>query len=174
VAVVVYDVTSTLDGRPPAPLTGQPASLPASHAGSQAIAQQRSPPAACITAGTDRQSFLNTPKWIEEVRTERGEDVVIVLVGNKTDLSEKRHVSLEDAEAKAKEHDVIFIETSAKGGVNIKALFRKIAAALPGMDAAEGGTPAKSNLEESINLEDTNKPKAAGEEGEDWGACGSC
>ena len=63
---------------------------------------------------SDRQSFLNTPKWIEEVRTERGEDVVIVLVGNKTDLSEKRHVSLEDAEAKAKEHDVIFIETSAK------------------------------------------------------------
>ena len=38
----------------------------------------------------DRQSFLNTPKWIEEVRTERGDDVVIVLVGNKTDLAEKR------------------------------------------------------------------------------------
>lgn len=39
---------------------------------------------------TDRQSFLNTSKWIEEVRTERGTDVIIVLVGNKTDLVEKR------------------------------------------------------------------------------------
>lgn len=38
----------------------------------------------------DRQSFLNTNKWIEEVRTERGSDVIIVLVGNKTDLVEKR------------------------------------------------------------------------------------
>lgn len=38
----------------------------------------------------DRQSFLNTSKWIEEVRTERGTDVIIVLVGNKTDLVEKR------------------------------------------------------------------------------------
>ena len=38
-----------------------------------------------------RQSFLNTSKWIEEVRTERGNDVIIVLVGNKTDLVEKRH-----------------------------------------------------------------------------------
>ncbi|KAB5521022.1 hypothetical protein DKX38_025341 [Salix brachista] len=40
--------------------------------------------------GDGRQSFLNTSKWIEEVRTERGSDVIIVLVGNKTDLVEKR------------------------------------------------------------------------------------
>jgi Ras-related protein Rab-6A len=38
----------------------------------------------------DRQSFLNTSKWIDEVRTERGGDVIIVLVGNKTDLVDKR------------------------------------------------------------------------------------
>ncbi len=29
----------------------------------------------------DRQSFLNTARWIDEVRTERGSDVIIVLVG---------------------------------------------------------------------------------------------
>lgn len=38
----------------------------------------------------NRLSFLNTSKWIEEVRTERAGDVIIVLVGNKTDLVEKR------------------------------------------------------------------------------------
>lgn len=42
---------------------------------------------------TDRQSFLNTLRWIEEVRNERGSDVIIVLVGNKTDLVDKRCVS---------------------------------------------------------------------------------
>ncbi|TXG54365.1 hypothetical protein EZV62_019621 [Acer yangbiense] len=81
-----------------------------------------------------RQSFLNTSKWIEEVRTERGSDVIIVLVGNKTDLVEKRQVSIEEGEAKSRELNVMFIETSAKAGFNIKPLFRKIAAALPGME----------------------------------------
>jgi Ras-related protein Rab-6A len=60
---------------------------------------------------------------------------VLVLVGNKTDLTDKRHVSLEDGEAKAKEHDVLFMETSAKAGFNVKPLFRKIATALPGAEA---------------------------------------
>ncbi|TXG60669.1 hypothetical protein EZV62_015242 [Acer yangbiense] len=82
----------------------------------------------------DRQSFLNTSRWIEEVRTERGDDVIIVLVGNKTDLVDKRQVSIEEGDGKARESGVMFIETSAKAGFNIKPLFRKIAAALPGME----------------------------------------
>lgn len=44
-------------------------------------------------------------------------------------------VSIEEGDAKARELNVMFIETSAKAGFNIKALFRKIAAALPGMEA---------------------------------------
>ncbi|KAA8497760.1 Ras-related protein RABH1d [Porphyridium purpureum] len=82
----------------------------------------------------NRASFINTTKWIEEVRNERGNDVILVLVGNKTDQTEKRQVSVEEGDAKAKEHDIMFIETSAKAGFNVKALFRKIAAALPGME----------------------------------------
>ncbi|KAG2493951.1 hypothetical protein HYH03_007881 [Edaphochlamys debaryana] len=84
---------------------------------------------------TNRQSFLNTARWIQEVRTERGNDVIIFLVGNKTDLIDKRQVSIEEGDAKARELNVNFIETSAKAGLNIKALFRKIAAALPGMES---------------------------------------
>ena len=34
----------------------------------------------------------DTTKWIEEVRSERGEDVIMALVANKTDLVEKRQV----------------------------------------------------------------------------------
>jgi len=38
----------------------------------------------------DTNSFQQTSKWIEDVKAERGSDVIIMLVGNKTDLSDKR------------------------------------------------------------------------------------
>ncbi|GLI60482.1 hypothetical protein VaNZ11_002641 [Volvox africanus] len=98
---------------------------------------------------TNRQSFLNTARWIQEVRTERGNDVIIFLVGNKTDLVDKRQVSIEEGDAKARELNVNFIETSAKAGLNIKALFRKIAAALPGMDSV---TQNKQEQMEEVKL----------------------
>ncbi|XP_022665935.1 ras-related protein Rab6-like [Varroa jacobsoni] len=84
---------------------------------------------------TNANSFHQTSKWIDDVRTERGTDVIIMLVGNKTDLSEKRQVNTEDGEKKAKELQVMFIETSAKSGYNVKQLFRRVANALPGMES---------------------------------------
>merc|ERR1712066_694886 len=84
---------------------------------------------------TNINSFQQTNKWIDDVRTERGTDVIIVLVGNKTDLADKRQVSIDEGERKAKELNVMFIETSAKAGYNVKQLFRRVVAALPGMDA---------------------------------------
>ncbi|EPQ57883.1 GTP binding protein [Gloeophyllum trabeum ATCC 11539] len=89
---------------------------------------------------TNRQSFMSTSKWIEDVRSERGNDVIIVLVGNKADLSDKRQVTLEEATAKAQSLNIMFMETSAKAGHNVKSLFKKIAMSLPGME-----TPAQSS-----------------------------
>lgn len=100
---------------------------------------------------TNRASFLNTSKWIEDVRNERGNDVIIVLVGNKTDLSERRQVSVEEGEDKAAKEGIMFIESSAKAGFNIKALFRKLASSLPGMESAQAQPAAAQNLI-SINL----------------------
>jgi hypothetical protein len=45
-----------------------------------------------------------------------------------------RQVSVEEGEKKANDDGVMFIETSAKAGYNIKALFRKLATVLPGME----------------------------------------
>lgn len=104
----------------------------------------------------DRASFLNTGKWIEDVRTERGQDVVIMLVGNKTDVSDRRQVSVEDGSDKAKEQDVMFIETSAKAGYNIKALFRKLATVLPGMEntmiSGDSNCASSSSVDDYVAL----------------------
>ncbi|ETV86198.1 hypothetical protein H257_02639 [Aphanomyces astaci] len=93
---------------------------------------------------SNRASFLNTSKWIEDVRAERGQDVVIMLVGNKTDIADRRQVSIDEGADKAKEDNVMFIETSAKAGHNIKALFRKLATVLPGLE--DTAAPGESNL----------------------------
>jgi len=104
---------------------------------------------------SNRASFLNTAKWIDDVRAERGNEVVICLVGNKTDLgNEKRQVSTEEGEERAKRDGLMFMECSAKAGYNVKSLFRKLATALPG---AEPGVPTTSNNGSTPSLQGNSK-----------------
>ncbi len=58
----------------------------------------------------------------------------MIIVGNKIDLAEKRQVSTEDGQALANELSTMFTETSAKVGINVKQLFKDLAATLPGVD----------------------------------------
>ncbi|THD22248.1 RAS small monomeric GTPase Rab6 [Fasciola gigantica] len=99
------------------------------------------------------ESFHQTARWIDDVRNERGSDVIIMLVGNKTDLSEKRKVTTEEGERLAKDLNVMFIETSAKTGYNVKVLFRRIATEL--LDK-EKPIPRQDDLIE-IKLQDASK-----------------
>jgi Ras-related protein Rab-6A len=85
-----------------------------------------------------------------------------MLVGNKTDLSDKRQVSTDEGERKAKELNVMFIETSAKAGYNVKQLFRRVAAALPGMESTE---PKKDGDMTEVILKDTPVPERQMESG---------
>lgn len=94
---------------------------------------------------TSQKSFAQTRKWVDDVRGERGNDVIIVLVGNKTDLNEKREVTAQQGEEEAKRLGCMFVETSAKVGHNVKGLFKKIAQALPGLEGE--GVQAQANSE---------------------------
>ena len=49
-------------------------------------------------------------------------------------LMYRRQVTLEEATAKAQSLNIMFMETSAKAGHNVKSLFKKIAMSLPGME----------------------------------------
>jgi len=73
--------------------------------------------------------------------------VIIVLVGNKTDLGDKREVSSQMGEEEAKRCGALFVETSAKVGANVKGLFRRIAQALPGMEGEGGAGGGESQSE---------------------------
>lgn len=110
---------------------------------------------------TNRASFMNTQKWVEDVRSERGQDVVIILVGNKSDIADRRQVSTEEGQQRAAEFNIMFIETSAKAGSNVKQLFRQLASALPGQDSVADSAPSAV---ENVVLHNT--PNEAGKDNE--------
>ncbi len=72
---------------------------------------------------TNGESFVNTKRWIEEVKNNCGDDgVPIVLVGNKCD-SPNKVVSLNDQQEYARLMNLQFFETSAKDNINVDEVF---------------------------------------------------
>lgn len=72
-------------------------------------------------------------------------------------------MTTEEAETKSKELNVMFIETSAKAGHNVKTLFRKIAQALPGMDnpnEAQTGANQSECFRPHSSVEGTQIPRS--------------
>ncbi|KAM0833890.1 hypothetical protein ACQ4PT_063981 [Festuca glaucescens] len=74
---------------------------------------------------TRRETFSHLGSWLEEVRqgSDGNNNVTIMLVGNKTDLSHKRVVSTEEGEQFARDNGLVFIETSAKTRHNVDQAF---------------------------------------------------
>ena len=60
---------------------------------------------ACIVAFAlnDRSSFLHVPQWIKDARATAGEELSIVLVGNKCDMEDSRCVTMIEATKVAQE-----------------------------------------------------------------------
>ncbi len=59
---------------------------------------------------TKPQSFVNSERWLKELREHADDDIVIMLVGNKSDLKHVRAVSTEEAISFAEENNLFFIE----------------------------------------------------------------
>ncbi|KAG1464772.1 hypothetical protein G6F46_002315 [Rhizopus delemar] len=76
---------------------------------------------------TRRETFENLSVWLEDARQHANPNTVIMLIGNKSDLEGQRQVSREEAERFAQEHDLFFLETSAKLADNIEEAFVKTA-----------------------------------------------
>ncbi|XP_036142288.1 ras-related protein Rab-37 isoform X2 [Monomorium pharaonis] len=76
---------------------------------------------------TNKTSFDNIRAWLSEIREHANEDVVIMLLGNKSDCGTERIVKREDGERLAQEYKVPFMETSAKTGLNVELAFLAVA-----------------------------------------------
>jgi len=86
---------------------------------------------ALLTYDVTRQNtFQNCVKWMDELRQQAEPDIVIMLVGNKVDLVEKdpsaRQVAHDAASEFARQHNLIFQETSAVTSYNVNLIFEAL------------------------------------------------
>ena len=75
---------------------------------------------------TDSSSFAKSKQWVSELRQARGDNISIILVGNKLDLASLRVVSLEAMHEFAKSIGAETFETSAKTGENVELAFANL------------------------------------------------
>ena len=72
---------------------------------------------------TQKETFANIEKWINDLKCKGDPKITIIIIGNKNDLEEKRQISKEQGEEKAKSFGCAFLETSAFSGDNIEKAF---------------------------------------------------
>lgn len=76
---------------------------------------------------TRAKTFANVQMWLGELRDQADEDIIIMLVGNKTDIG-GRQVETEEAQKWADENGLAgFIETSAKTGDQVLEAYQRVA-----------------------------------------------
>ncbi len=95
---------------------------------------------------TSTESFDGAKRWIAELKSLHAAQVIIALAGNKADLEAQRQVSRDTAATYAREQGILFLETSAKTGVNVNEVFKEIAMRLPKEKKRDGdGVVLKPN-----------------------------
>ncbi len=98
-----------------------------------------------------KSTFENVDRWIEELKANGSEDVLIMLVGNKSDLEDKREVQTEDVIKKAEQFKIAFCETSALDGKNIDHAFDNLINEIAKKVEKEKANEAK-NLQDSKGI----------------------
>ena len=84
-----------------------------------------------------KQTFEHVTDWLNDLRAIAEPDIVVILVGNKADLTEqneegdgqnKREITRKEAEEWARKNGVLeYVETSAKSGENVEKAFMRVA-----------------------------------------------
>ncbi|KAK6934130.1 Small GTPase [Dillenia turbinata] len=110
---------------------------------------------------TRHATFENVERWLRELRNHTDPNIVVMLIGNKSDLRHLVAVSTEDGRAYAEKESLYFMETSALEATNVDKAFAEVLTQIyrivskkameSGDDGAASAVPGKG---ESINVKD--------------------
>lgn len=110
---------------------------------------------------TRHATFQNVGRWLRELREHTDPNIVVMLIGNKTDLRHLVAVSTEDGKAFAEQESLYFMETSALDATNVENAFTEVLTQIykivskraveAGSNGAASTLPSKG---ETINVKD--------------------
>jgi len=120
-------------------------------------------------------TFKNVERWLNELRENADRNIVIMLVGNKSDLRHLREVPTEESKGFSEKHKLSFIETSALDSTNVELAFQNILTEiyhimsrpqLTDEDSNDNNTPSKPGQGKTItgvDLVGDDKPPQPGQ-----------
>ena len=95
---------------------------------------------------TEKESFKNLSNWLIEIEKNASKNVLKVLIGNKTDLEDKRVITYNQGKQFADTYGLKYIETSAKKNMNVTEAFETL-----------GREIMAANVEKKISKQGQNK-----------------
>eukprot|EP00922_Rhytidocystis_sp_ex-Travisia-forbesii_P009012 GHVS01013146.1.p1 GENE.GHVS01013146.1~~GHVS01013146.1.p1 ORF type:complete len:225 (+),score=33.91 GHVS01013146.1:124-798(+) len=125
-----------------------------------------------------RASFENVERWLKELRDHADKNIVILLVGNKSDLKHLRAVSPDEAKAYSGKEELAFIETSALDSTNVESAFHQILNEIyllrlqAPKDQAGQSTPQEALRGQQVQLDEQNEAEVQQERQGRKGCCG--
>ncbi|KAF9587759.1 hypothetical protein IFM89_004736 [Coptis chinensis] len=118
---------------------------------------------------TRHSTFENVERWLKELRDHTDPNIVVMLIGNKSDLRHLVAVSTEDGKSFAERESLYFMETSALESTNVDNAFAEVLTQIyhivskkaveAGDDGAASAVPTKG---EKINVDDVSAVKTVG------------
>ncbi|XP_053554825.1 ras-related protein Rab-17 isoform X1 [Bombina bombina] len=107
---------------------------------------------------THQESFFRAQLWLQELQKYFSpEELVIALIGNKSDLQEERKVSQEDGKTFADKNKLLFVETSAQTGVGVQESFEAIARELMILELQK--RERKHRLDRTVTMFGAHRPR---------------
>lgn len=110
---------------------------------------------------TRRPTFENALRWLKELRDHTDPNIVVMLIGNKSDLRHLIAVPTDDGKELAERESLYFMETSALEATNVDNAFTEVLSQIhrivsrkaveAGDEAATSSVPSKG---ETINIKD--------------------
>ena len=104
---------------------------------------------------TDQKSFEHIRDWVEKIKEDAVEEIIIYLVGNKIDLVNKRIITNEEGKKLAAEYNIKYYETSAKNSIGVEEVFLSLIKEMDDLFLEKNN----KEVENPVNLNVKNKNK---------------